>query len=98
MTVVPPSDWSSFKGGASGGPLAADAGHLGSEPPVLRCVDIDVTFAGLHALRHVDLVLAKGEIVGLIGPNGSGKTTLLNVLSGVIVADGRAASQVDGRT
>ncbi len=30
------------------------------------------------------MTLARGEIVGLIGPNGSGKTTLLNVMSGVI--------------
>jgi branched-chain amino acid transport system permease protein len=32
----------------------------------------------------VDIDVAPGDIVGLIGPNGSGKTTLLNVLSGVL--------------
>ena len=52
--------------------------------PTLRCTGIGVTFSGLRALRDVDLALAQGETVGLIGPNGSGKTTLLNVLSGVI--------------
>jgi hypothetical protein len=64
MTVVPPSDRSSFDGGAPAGRLATDAALLAIEPPVLRCSGIGVTFSGLHALRAVDLVLAKGEIVG----------------------------------
>ena len=37
----------------------------------------------LWALRDVDLTVAQGETVGVIGRNGSGKTTLLRVLSGV---------------
>jgi branched-chain amino acid transport system ATP-binding protein len=52
-------------------------------------------FAGLRALDGVDLRLAQGEILGLIGPNGSGKTTLINVVTGLfpasagkVVADG----------
>ncbi len=34
-------------------------------------------------MRHVDLSIAEGQIVGLIGPNGSGKTTLFNLITGV---------------
>ena len=41
-----------------------------------------VVFEGLIAVSQVDLVLERGEIVGLIGPNGAGKTTLVNVMSG----------------
>jgi branched-chain amino acid transport system ATP-binding protein len=52
-------------------------------------------FAGLRALDGVDLVLHRGEILGLIGPNGSGKTTLVNVITGVLPASaGRVV--VDG--
>lgn len=41
-------------------------------------------YAGLTALQGVDLTLALGNRIGLIGPNGSGKTTLVNILSGFV--------------
>ncbi len=34
----------------------------------------------VHALDHVDLAIAPGEYVSVMGPSGSGKSTLLNVL------------------
>src|SRR5207247_4086773 len=37
----------------------------------------------VHARRRVSLPVAKGQLVGLIGPNRSGKATLLNVMAGV---------------
>ncbi|WP_420749814.1 ABC transporter ATP-binding protein [Rhodococcus sp. O3] len=57
--------------------------------------------AGVHArlgertvLHGVDLEVAKGEVIGLVGPNGSGKTTLLRtcyralpITAGAIVLD-----------
>jgi ABC-2 type transport system ATP-binding protein len=40
------------------------------------------------ALDGVDLVVAEGQIHGLVGPNGAGKTTLLGMLLGLTEADG----------
>lgn len=44
-------------------------------------------FGGVVALDRLDLEVAPGEIVGLIGPNGSGKTTFFNVITGIYGAD-----------
>ena len=35
------------------------------------------------ALKNINLVVNKGEFIGLVGPSGSGKTTLLNIISGI---------------
>ena len=50
--------------------------------PLLEISGLSRHFGGLAALAGVSFTVAKGEVVGLIGPNGSGKTTLLNVVSG----------------
>ncbi|HWC03703.1 MAG TPA: ATP-binding cassette domain-containing protein [Methylomirabilota bacterium] len=44
---------------------------------------LTVRFGGLEALGGVDVTVAAGETVGVIGPNGSGKTTLFNAISGL---------------
>jgi ABC-type branched-subunit amino acid transport system ATPase component len=48
---------------------------------------LTVDYGGVHALAGVDLAVAEGEIVGLVGANGAGKTTLLECLSGYIRPD-----------
>lgn len=51
---------------------------------------------GTVALRGVDLVVRKGEILGLLGENGAGKTTLMKILTGVLpMTEGRII--VEGR-
>jgi ABC-type branched-subunit amino acid transport system ATPase component len=57
-------------------------------------------FGGLVAVDDIAFTVARGEIVGLIGPNGSGKTTMLNLISGALRCDGgeiRFKSQAIGR-
>ena len=49
---------------------------------LLEARGLKVHFGCVRAVDGVDLVLTKGEILGLIGPNGAGKTTLVNALSG----------------
>jgi putative ABC transport system ATP-binding protein len=44
--------------------------------------------SAVDALRHVDMQVAPGEVVGLIGPSGSGKSTLLKCLGAVIEPSG----------
>lgn len=43
--------------------------------------------AEFWAIRHVDLELVPGDILGITGPNGSGKSTLLRAITGIYRAD-----------
>jgi ATP-binding cassette subfamily F protein uup len=54
---------------------------------LLSCRDLSKAFGAQTLFSSVNLVLAKGDQVGLIGPYGSGKSTLLKILAGLIEAD-----------
>jgi ABC transport system ATP-binding/permease protein len=55
---------------------------------LLAAAGISKSFGGRTLFRDLDLVLAPGMKLGLLGPNGSGKTTLLRVLAGEMEPDG----------
>jgi branched-chain amino acid transport system ATP-binding protein len=43
---------------------------------------VEVRYAGVPAVRGIDLEVGKGEIVGLVGPNGAGKSSTLHAIMG----------------
>jgi len=52
--------------------------------PILEVHDLKVSYGGIHALKGIDLHIAAGELVALIGSNGAGKTTTLKALAGML--------------
>jgi len=67
-----------------------------SEGALLRLEDLHAAYGPVAALRGLDLAVAPGELVCLIGANGAGKTSTLRAISGLlppargrIVFDGR---------
>lgn len=55
--------------------------------PAVKLTAIDKSFGAVRALVGVDLMLAPGECLGLVGHNGAGKSTLMHVLAGTLRPD-----------
>ena len=64
--------------------------------PMVSVRGLQKWFGTNHVLRDVDLTVATGEVVVVIGPSGSGKSTLCRCLNRLEVA-GEGSIEIDGR-
>jgi branched-chain amino acid transport system ATP-binding protein len=51
---------------------------------MLKLEALSVFYGGIHALRGIDIEVAGGKIITLIGANGAGKSTMLNSIVGLV--------------
>jgi ABC transport system ATP-binding/permease protein len=54
---------------------------------VCELTNVSKSFAGETVVRDLDLLVSRGDRLGLIGPNGAGKTTILKLILGTLTAD-----------
>lgn len=75
--------------------LGSDEGRPGTDYRV-EMIDIHKRFGAVNVLNGVDLQIAPGEVVGLVGDNGAGKSTLMKMLAGAVTPDS-GSILIDGR-
>ena len=63
---------------------------------LIEALNLHTYYGASHVLRGVDLHIAMGESIGLIGRNGMGKTTLIRTLLGLVRAT-RGSVRINGR-
>lgn len=51
---------------------------------ILQCNELTKKFGASAALNNINLNIAQGKLIGLLGPNGSGKTTLIKIANGLL--------------
>lgn len=94
---VPGAEGEAARAAAAG---AAEAPAPGAAPVKLRISGLRLRFGGeekgVQVLDGIDLTVAAGEFVCLVGASGCGKTTLLNVVGGFLRAD-EGEVLIDGR-
>ena len=66
--------------------LAIGAGSR-SGKLVAELIGVSKNFSNRKIVTNLDLIVSRGDRLGLIGPNGSGKTTLLNLILGKLAPD-----------
>jgi zinc transport system ATP-binding protein len=63
--------------------------------PIIEIAHLDFAYGEQLVLKHIDLRVARGSTLGLIGPNGGGKTTLIQLLLGLLTPT-RGRVTIDG--
>ena len=76
-------------------PVGSSAAPRQVGAPLVVLTDVDKYFGELHVLQQINLSIARGEVVVVLGPSGSGKSTLCRAInrletiqSGTITIDG----------
>ncbi|TAJ21280.1 MAG: ABC transporter ATP-binding protein [Dehalococcoidia bacterium] len=64
-------------------PFADHRWSESSRAPHIEVRDVTVSFGAYTAIRDIELNIARGEFVSLIGHSGCGKSTLLNLMAGL---------------
>jgi glutamate transport system ATP-binding protein len=74
---------------------AASGSEAGSSAPMIAVKDVNKHFGDLHVLKDINLEVARGQVIVVLGPSGSGKSTLCRTInrletidSGTIAIDG----------
>ncbi|WP_285596129.1 amino acid ABC transporter ATP-binding protein [Actinomycetospora sp. NBRC 106378] len=62
---------------------------------MVRLAGVNKHFGDLHVLREIDLEIARGEVVVVLGPSGSGKSTLCRAINRLEPIDGGTV-EIDG--
>jgi phosphate transport system ATP-binding protein len=56
-------------------------GQVTVEDAVFACRDVDVFYGDKHAIKNVNIDIARGQVLAMIGPSGCGKSTFLRCLN-----------------
>lgn len=77
----------------------AERDRMGADPsdiPVLQLRNVDFSYGPVQVLFDVELEVARGETLALLGTNGAGKSTVLRVAAGLAIPS-RGVVRLNGR-
>jgi peptide/nickel transport system permease protein len=72
---------------------AADSAPVSGPPPALELRRVSVTYGASEVVSDVSVIVASGEIVGLVGESGAGKSTTALTALGLVPAPGRTRAE-----
>ena len=76
-------------GSLGGVRMASSSGDL-SGKLVAEAKSVSKSFGGRPIVANLDLLIMRGDRLGIVGPNGAGKTTLIKLLTGALEPDSGA--------